>query len=276
MLQWLNGNENTQVGAERELRPRDDGAVLARRRPRRLHRGRHPRTGPGADRLAQRLVGRARRLQLPLRLPTPRQRARRRCSGRPAAGTGKTPAGCASRTPCTRRSSSQKLWSYFVPQPPSDAVRERSDQHLPRLGLGNPPGARGDPDQPRPLRRPADGEAARRPPGRHAAEARPRHRHRGLDLALRPGRSAPLLAAQRLRLGRHAAGSTPRRMRARWNLVYYALDGISVDAWGDPYSSHRDRRRSAGAGARLLGLAVASRRTPGRAARLRPALPSRW
>ena len=31
--------------AERELRPRDDGALQPRRRPRRLHRGRHPRTG---------------------------------------------------------------------------------------------------------------------------------------------------------------------------------------------------------------------------------------
>jgi hypothetical protein len=27
------------------------------------------------------------------------------------------------------------------------------------------------------------------------------------------------------------------RMRARWNLADYALDGISVDAWGDPYST---------------------------------------
>ena len=27
------------------------------------------------------------------------------------------------------------------------------------------------------------------------------------------------------------------RMRARWNLVDYALDEISVDAWGDPYST---------------------------------------
>ena len=29
MLQWLNGAENTQGRAERELRPRDDGAVHA-------------------------------------------------------------------------------------------------------------------------------------------------------------------------------------------------------------------------------------------------------
>ena len=27
------------------------------------------------------------------------------------------------------------------------------------------------------------------------------------------------------------------RMRARWNIVHYALDGISVDAWGAPYST---------------------------------------
>jgi hypothetical protein len=27
------------------------------------------------------------------------------------------------------------------------------------------------------------------------------------------------------------------RMRARWNLVHYALDGTSVDAWGSQYST---------------------------------------
>ena len=61
------------------------------------------------------------------------------------------------------------------------------------------------------------------------------------------------------------------RMRARWNIVHYALEAISVDAWNDDYSDHRDRRGSAGAGDRLLGLAGAARRAPGRAARLRPA-----
>ena len=61
------------------------------------------------------------------------------------------------------------------------------------------------------------------------------------------------------------------RMRARWNIVDYVLDEISVDAWGDALQHHRDRRRSAGPGGRLLGLAGAARRAPGRAARLRPA-----
>ena len=37
MLQWLNGSRKPQGRAERELRPRDDGAVQPRRRPRRLH-----------------------------------------------------------------------------------------------------------------------------------------------------------------------------------------------------------------------------------------------
>ena len=40
--------------AERELRPGDDGAVHARRRPRRLHRDRRTRAGAGADRLDRR------------------------------------------------------------------------------------------------------------------------------------------------------------------------------------------------------------------------------
>ncbi len=43
-----------QVGAERELRQGDDGAVHARRRQR-LHRDRRARAGAGADRLARRL-----------------------------------------------------------------------------------------------------------------------------------------------------------------------------------------------------------------------------
>ena len=36
-------------------------------------------------------------------------------------------------------------------------------------------------------------------------------------------------------------------MRARWNIVDYALAGISVDAWGDPYSTTETAGRSAGA-----------------------------
>ena len=47
------GQPERQGPAERELRPRADGALHARRRPRRLQRGRRPRAGAGADRLAR-------------------------------------------------------------------------------------------------------------------------------------------------------------------------------------------------------------------------------
>ena len=87
MLIWLSGIDNTKRGAERELRPRDDGAVHARR----LRRvrlpvlgGRRPRAGAGADRLDRRLGRRRRLRQLPLRRRAPRRAARRRSSARPA------------------------------------------------------------------------------------------------------------------------------------------------------------------------------------------------
>ena len=61
------------------------------------------------------------------------------------------------------------------------------------------------------------------------------------------------------------------RMRARWNIVDFVLDGISVNAWERHTLQHdRDRRRSAEPGARLLGQPRTAARTPRRAARLRP------
>ncbi len=54
-------------GLQRELRARDDGALLAGRRPRRVHRGRRARNGARADRLAGGMVLGRRDAQLPLR-----------------------------------------------------------------------------------------------------------------------------------------------------------------------------------------------------------------
>ena len=90
---------------ERELRSRDDGALHARRRPRRLHRDRRPRAGARAHRLER--VGRRRASHRRSRSSTAGTTTRtRRSSGRPATGTGRTPATSASTTRCTRRSSS--------------------------------------------------------------------------------------------------------------------------------------------------------------------------
>ena len=47
MLQWLNGAENTKSAPNENYGARDDGAVHPRRGPRRLHRGRHPRSRRG-------------------------------------------------------------------------------------------------------------------------------------------------------------------------------------------------------------------------------------
>ena len=71
----------------------------------------------------------------------------------------------------------------------------------------------------RPLRpATADGQAAGRAGGGDAARRRPRDRHDRVGVAVRQARPVPVHAAQRLRLGRHAAGWTPRRSApaGRW------------------------------------------------------------
>jgi hypothetical protein len=164
----------------------------------------------------------------------------------------------------------EKLWSYFVPQPPPSGTRDALIDTY-----------RGSGWQIRPVLEAIlmspdlyEGPAMVKPPvgaaGRDAAGAAPRNRHRGLGLALRPGRPGPLPAAQRLRLGRqplarhlaHAGALEHRRLRPRG------------DRPGDlerHLQHHRERRRSAEPGARRLGLAGAAARAPGRASRLRPA-----
>ena len=61
------------------------------------------------------------------------------------------------------------------------------------------------------------------------------------------------------------------RMRARWNIVDYALAGISVDAWNDPYPTTETAEEALARAVGLLGGTGAARRAPRRAARLRPA-----
>jgi Protein of unknown function (DUF1800) len=89
---------------QRELRARADGAVHARRRPRRLQRDRRPRAGarsPAGGATASRESGR--RISATTRSPT--TTARRPSSRRPATTTGTTRAASASRTGITRPSS---------------------------------------------------------------------------------------------------------------------------------------------------------------------------
>ena len=147
--------------AERELRPRADGAVHHRRRPRRLHRARRPRAGPRADGLAQRLEREPRADPLPLRQAP--ARPRREADLRQA-----RPLRLARLVPALR------------PAPPSPVVLRyealellradpaaRGDEALARAAVRRSrardrPGRRGDPQAPGALRRTAHGEA----PGR--------------------------------------------------------------------------------------------------------------
>ena len=112
--------------AERELRARDDGALHARRRPRRVHRARRARAGAVADRLAEQLEAGARRLRLPLR---PHAARHRHEDGVPQVGPlrlAATPASSASRTRCTRRSSCSKLWATSSRPRPTARRKPRS------------------------------------------------------------------------------------------------------------------------------------------------------
>ena len=89
MLLWLSGNREHEVVAERELRPRADGALHARGRPW-LQRARRARASPRADRLRQRLAPRDRPAQLPLRAANGTTPAGSGSSARAGASTGRT------------------------------------------------------------------------------------------------------------------------------------------------------------------------------------------
>ena len=54
----------------------------------------------------------------------------------PATGTGEDACRLCVENPLHPSFFVEKLWSYFVPQPPSDGDPRRADRHLPRLGLG--------------------------------------------------------------------------------------------------------------------------------------------
>ena len=71
MLVFLDGIYNEKGNTNENYGARDDGAVLARRRPRRLHPGRRARHGARADRLAGGMDRKQRPAELPLRPRSP-------------------------------------------------------------------------------------------------------------------------------------------------------------------------------------------------------------
>ena len=189
--------------AERELRARADGAVHARRRPRRLHRARRARAGPGADRLPLHVEQQARPGPLPLRREAPRHRLQAHLrQARPLRLARLVPPLRPSpEAPVVLRDQALGLLH--------PGAAERGDASLARAALRSQrlrgrPGRRRDPAPPRALHRAAHGQVAGALPRRPAARARPRDRHRGLDVAAPARRPAALLPAERRRLGRLA------------------------------------------------------------------------
>ena len=206
MLVWLSGHRQQPLVAERELRARADGAVHARRLGRiRLPvlRGRRPRAGAGADRLARRLGGRRRAHQLPLRPRIPR---RRHQDGVRQAGPVRLarlmPA--LPRAPGPRGLLRRQALELLRRRSPRPGHALEADPPLQAQGLRGEAAAGGDPEAPVVLRGPGDGEAADRVHRGHAQGARSRRRHRQLELGLRPRRPAPVQPAERGGLGRGA------------------------------------------------------------------------
>ena len=129
----------------------------------------------------------------------------------------------------------EKLWSYFVGAPPSAETRDR----LISTYLGSGLGIRAvleeilmSPDF-------YEGPPMVKPPVVHLASMlRATGRHVDTSAWVWLGNEA----GQQLFWPPNVAGwddtrwLDTSRMRARWNIVDFVLDGISVDAWGAPYS----------------------------------------
>ena len=254
MLVFLNGIEQPQGPPERELRPRADGAVHARRRPRRVHRDRRPRARPRADRLARRLDATGRLDELPLRprpatTPAPRRCGRARTRARHF--DWRDAVELCLDNPFHRSFFVRKLWSYFIPTPPDAETQAALEELYVDSGYSIRPVVEAILLHPDLYDRPAAGQAAgrlhRRPAARRASPSTRRARGRG-SAERRP---AALLPAERLglerpRLARHLDAPRPLAPRLR---------GRSTDCTCRATATTTDRDAAGGArrGARVLG-----------------------
>ena len=240
MLQWLNGNENHK-GAPNENYAREMMELFSL----------EPTAAPtarttsanrrGADRVAQRLVGRARRPQLPLR-PKRHDTAAKTVFGQTGNWGWEDACRLCVEHPLHPSFFVEKLWSYFVADPPSSASA-MSWSPPTATRAGDPAGARGDPDQPRALRGPADGQTAGRAAGgrccgRSAARST---RRPGPGSATRPDSCSsgrPTSPA-----GTTSAGSTRRGCGPAGTSSTYAIDKVAVDPWDETTARPRPPRK---------------------------------
>ena len=264
--------------AERELRPRADGALHARPRLR-LHGARRAGAGTCADGLHGALPERLRLGEVPLRPQPPRRRdeggvrqARRRTAGSSAVKLD-------DRAPGPQDVLHPQALGLLHP-----GARRRRDaggarSALRAVGLLDEAGSVGDPQAPSALRGAADGEAAGRLPRRDAADPRRPHLDRGLGLAVDPGGPAAVLPAERVGLerrplARHVDVPRPlahraaRAREARLNAEHTSARGGA----GRPREARRPRRSATGGSRSPTRPAARCSRTPRR--RWRPPSPT--
>ena len=178
--------------------------------------------------------------QLPLRQELHDTGRRDLRQARHASTGGRVPALPRAHRP-SARSSSSKLWSYFIPTRADAATRDGARARSTRSDYDIRPRGGGDPPPPRALHRAADGEAAGRLHRRAAARARARHRHR------RRGSGSPTWPAsasssrRTSRAGTTAAGSTPRPSGAVGGVANYALERDAARRRQGPRARCRDR-----------------------------------
>ena len=224
--------------AERELRARDDGAVHARRRPRRVHRARRARAGAVADRLDEPLEPAQGRVRLPLRREPPRHRREDRVPQDRATSPGGTPATSALEPPEARVVLRPQAVELLHPGRARRGRRSaRSKRAYTAGGFQIRPVLDIDPQASGAARRAAHGEAADRPHRRPAAPDRRRRHDRRVGVDRRARRAAALLPAERRRLGRLPL--------ARHRDVPRPLDRRAARSSSDQRSTPSKRRRTA-------------------------------
>ena len=207
-----------QARTERELRARDDGAVLARRRPRRLHRGRRPRNGPRADRLDGRMDRKQRACRTSASTPPATTAGNKTVFGQTGNWNWEDAVRLCVDAPAARLVLREQAVELLRPR-----AARRSDARLAAGALHLAPATASAPvveailQHPDFLERPRARHAAGRLQRRPAARDRPPDRHHRLGVAVLGRRAAAVLPAQRLRLGLHPLAGHLHRQGALGN-----------------------------------------------------------
>ena len=188
------------------------------------------------------------------------RRRPRPSSARPARSAGRTPAGSSLEHPLHASFFVAKLWSYFIPVPPSAGVAGQA-----RGSSTSSSGHQIRPVVEAILCSPEFYEGPRmvKPPvvlaAGPAARARQADHRRALGLAERRRRPAPLLPAGRRRAGTTSAGWTRTRSARAGRSSTTRCEGRARSTRATPYPAET-RRPGARQGARVLGRPGADRR----------------